>query len=118
VVHCVKNYSPVKSPKDYSPQSAEEIDKLRKEAEEEKRKLERTPVKSPKDYSPLLCYSPDRCCIVFAEFLILFIRWRKHDNEHSEFFGFFICKTKNLDWVAQTSIKFKSQLNLKCKLIL
>ena len=23
-----------------------------------------------------------------------------------------------LDWVAQTSIKFKSQLNLKCKLIL
>jgi glutaredoxin-related protein len=26
-------------------------------------------------------------------------------------------KTKQ-DWVAQTSIKFKSQLNLKCKLIL
>ena len=24
----------------------------------------------------------------------------------------------DLDWIAQTSIKFKSQLNLKCKLIL
>ena len=25
---------------------------------------------------------------------------------------------RDLDWVGQTSIKFKSQLNLKCKLIL
>jgi hypothetical protein len=30
---------------------------------------------------------------------------------------FAIPKVKDQDWVAQTSIKFKFQLNLKCKLI-
>ena len=31
--------------------------------------------------------------------------------------GVFKWRGKGQDWVAQTSIKFKSQLNLKCKLI-
>jgi hypothetical protein len=30
---------------------------------------------------------------IFAVFLILFIHWEKHGNEHSKFSGFFLCWT-------------------------
>ena len=53
--------------------------------------------------------------IIFLQFIFLYMLLNCFGNDLDFVLTFM---TNHRDWVAQTPIKFKSQLNLKCKLIL